>query len=94
MKLNVMAWFKRDEGEIMARFGEARLVKKVTGKIELLGGSAVRFRFPLSIFNFAFPLGRRPVMVFALSARGDLVRMKTKGACSLLHHEPTANPSA
>ena len=55
MKLNVMAWFKRDEGEIMARFGEARLVKKVTGKIELLGGSAVRFRFPLLVHSSFHP---------------------------------------
>jgi hypothetical protein len=40
MKLNLLAWLKRDEGETLARFGEARLVKMLTGKIELIGGSA------------------------------------------------------
>jgi len=40
MKLNLLDWFKQDEGETLARFGEARLVKKLTGKIELIGVSA------------------------------------------------------
>lgn len=39
MKLNLLAWHKRDEGETMATFGQARLVKKLNGKIELLGGT-------------------------------------------------------
>jgi hypothetical protein len=39
MKLNLLAWLKPDEGEIMARFGEAKLVKKLSGKIELVGGT-------------------------------------------------------
>lgn len=40
MKLNLLAWRKRDEGETLAQFGEARLIKRLTGKIELIGGSA------------------------------------------------------
>ena len=40
MKFNQLAWFTRDEGETIAVFGGARLVKKLDGKIELLGGSA------------------------------------------------------
>lgn len=40
MKLNLLAWLKQDQDETLARFGEARLVKKPTGKIELIGGSA------------------------------------------------------
>ena len=39
MTINLLAWRKRDEGETRATFGEAKLVKKVTGKIELAGGS-------------------------------------------------------
>ncbi len=39
MKLNRLAWFTRDEGETIAVFGNARLVKKLDGKIELLGGT-------------------------------------------------------
>ncbi len=40
MKLNLLAWLKSDEGETLAQFGEARLIKRLTGKIELIGGSA------------------------------------------------------
>jgi hypothetical protein len=40
MKINLLAWLKRDEGETLAWFGAARLVKKPTGNIELVGGSA------------------------------------------------------
>ena len=40
MKINLLAWRKRDEGETLATFGGARLVKKLNGKIELVGGSA------------------------------------------------------
>lgn len=39
MKLKLLVWPKPDEGETMARFGEARLVKRLTGKIELVGGT-------------------------------------------------------
>ena len=39
MKLNQLAWLRRDEGETIAVFGDARLVKKLDGKIELIGGS-------------------------------------------------------
>lgn len=40
MKINLLAWRKRDEGETLATFGEAKLVKKLNGEIELVGGSA------------------------------------------------------
>ena len=39
MRLNRLACFTRDEGEALAVFGDARLVKKLDGKIELRGGS-------------------------------------------------------
>ena len=39
MKLNLLAGLKRDEGETLAQFGDAKLVKKSTGKIELVGGT-------------------------------------------------------
>lgn len=39
MKLNLLAWLKPDEGETLATFGSARLVKRRNGKIELRGGS-------------------------------------------------------
>jgi len=39
MKINLSAWLNRDEGETLAHFGDARLVKKPTGKIELIGGT-------------------------------------------------------
>jgi hypothetical protein len=40
MTLNPLAWFKRDEGETLAIFGEARLIRQLTGRIELIGGTA------------------------------------------------------
>ena len=40
MKLNLLAWFKSNEGETLAQFGEARLLKRPNGKIELVGGKA------------------------------------------------------
>jgi len=40
MKLNPLAWFKRAEGETLAVFGKARLIKQLTGRIELVGGTA------------------------------------------------------
>lgn len=39
MKLNLLVWLKKDEGETIAHFGEARLVKKPSGKIILVGGT-------------------------------------------------------
>ncbi len=39
MKLNPLRWLLREDGETLARFGAARLIKKLDGKIELLGGS-------------------------------------------------------
>jgi hypothetical protein len=39
MKRNLLAWLKRDEAETLATFGDAKLIKKSTGKIELVGGS-------------------------------------------------------
>jgi len=39
MKLNPFLWVGRSEGETIATFGDARLVKKLSGKIELIGGS-------------------------------------------------------
>ena len=39
MKFNQLPWLNRDEGETIAVFGDARLVKKLSGKLELLGGS-------------------------------------------------------
>lgn len=39
MKLNLLARLKQDEGELIAGFGEARLMKKLNGKFVLLGGS-------------------------------------------------------
>jgi hypothetical protein len=38
MKTNWLMGFERDEGELIATFGEARLVKKC-GKLEIIGGS-------------------------------------------------------
>jgi hypothetical protein len=39
MKLNRILWLTRNEGETIATFGEARLIKQPNGKIELIGGS-------------------------------------------------------
>ena len=39
MKLNLLARLKQDDGETLANFGTARLVKRFIGRIELLGGS-------------------------------------------------------
>ena len=39
MKLSPIAWFQRDQGETLAVFGDARLVKSLDGRIELRGGS-------------------------------------------------------
>jgi len=39
MKLNPISWFLRDEGDLIAMFGNARLVKRPNGKFELLGGN-------------------------------------------------------
>lgn len=39
MKLNLAARWKLDQGEVIASFGDACLVKKLSGKIELVGGT-------------------------------------------------------
>jgi len=39
MKINPISWFLRDEGDLIALFGNARLVKRLNGKFELLGGT-------------------------------------------------------
>jgi len=39
MKFNRLAWLNGDEGELIAKFGDARLVKYLDGKIKLLGGT-------------------------------------------------------
>ena len=39
MKLNYLTSIIRHEGETIATFGEARLVKQLDGKLELIGGS-------------------------------------------------------
>ena len=39
MKLNPISWLLRDEGDLIALFGNARLVKRLNGKFELLGGT-------------------------------------------------------
>ena len=39
MKLNRLAWRTQDEGELIASFGDARLVKYLDGKIKLVGGT-------------------------------------------------------
>ena len=39
MKLNRLASLIREEGETIATFGDARLVKTLDGKIQLLGGT-------------------------------------------------------
>ena len=40
MKLINSLWLGRTTGETIAIFGAARLVKKLDGKIELIGGTA------------------------------------------------------
>jgi hypothetical protein len=40
MKLINSYWLGQNQGETMATFGSARLVKKLDGKIELIGGTA------------------------------------------------------
>ena len=39
MKLNPLSWSLPDEGDLIALFGNARLVKRLNGKFELLGGT-------------------------------------------------------
>ena len=39
MKLNPISWFLRDEGDLINMFGNARLVKRPSGKFELVGGT-------------------------------------------------------
>ena len=40
MKLKNSVWIGQTEGESLAIFGSTRLVKKLDGKIELIGGTA------------------------------------------------------
>jgi hypothetical protein len=35
----LVEWLRRSEPEHMARFGEARLIKHLDGKLEVIGGS-------------------------------------------------------
>ena len=39
MKLKMLDWLTRNKGETLAYFGDARLVKQLSGKIELIGGT-------------------------------------------------------
>jgi hypothetical protein len=39
MKTSQLLGFERDEGELVATFGDARLVKKFDKKLEIIGGS-------------------------------------------------------
>lgn len=40
MPMKLTTFFARnDEGEVLAYFGQARLVKRLDGKLELLGGT-------------------------------------------------------
>ena len=39
MKLKMLDWLTRNKGETLAYFGDARLVKQLSGNIELIGGS-------------------------------------------------------
>lgn len=36
---HLLEYLRRNDGETLARFGDARLVKYLNGKIKLLGGS-------------------------------------------------------
>jgi len=48
MNLNRLAWMNQDEGEIMARFGVAKLVKNLTGKTNLSAATRKIARRPRS----------------------------------------------
>jgi len=37
--MKLTTWFTGEEGEVLAHFGQARLVKKLDGKLELVGGT-------------------------------------------------------
>ncbi len=39
MKLNHLYWFTKHEEEIIARFGDARLIRHLDGQHELVGGT-------------------------------------------------------
>ena len=39
MKLSLRNWFKATSDKTVATFGQARLIQKPTGKIELIGGT-------------------------------------------------------
>jgi hypothetical protein len=40
MKLNRLAWHSKDQDETIAIFGDARLVKPLNGRLQVVGGSA------------------------------------------------------
>lgn len=40
MKMILSHWFKASDHKTLAKFGQARLIQKSTGKIELVGGTA------------------------------------------------------
>jgi hypothetical protein len=39
MKLNKLSWFKQAEGETIAAFGSARLMRNLDGRYTLVGGT-------------------------------------------------------
>ena len=63
MNLKNSYWLGQTEGETMATFGAARLVKKLNGKIELIGGTAddhADAREWCSLFAPEVVFGRQP----------------------------------
>ena len=39
MKMNLLTWLTRDDGELIASFGNARLVRMLNGQFELRDGT-------------------------------------------------------
>ncbi|MGH7967255.1 MAG: hypothetical protein ACREIC_00865 [Limisphaerales bacterium] len=53
--MKIKNWFVllRDEGEMIARFGQARLMRRLNGRVELVGGTSedrIEAREWISIF--------------------------------------------
>ena len=74
MKLINSLWLGQTTGETLATFGAARLVKKLDGKIELIGGTAddhaaarewCSLFAPEVVFTSAPPQILRPAILFA-----------------------------
>ena len=72
MKLNRITWLQRKEHELIASFGDARLVRKLDGRHELIGGttddlSAAREWCSLYAHDLVFSsaLRRNPSTAFA-----------------------------